>query len=104
MQATATSIEAPRNRARTAPPNPKTTQTDSGRNLRVVADRASRTGSWLFSLFVIAVLYYGWSIRDEGYLTAESGLGYALGIIGGTLMLLLLLYPVRKRVRSMRTG
>ncbi len=51
---------------------------------------------------MIAVLYYGWSIRDEGYLTAESGLGYGLGIIGGALMLLLLLYPVRKRVRRMR--
>jgi hypothetical protein len=53
-------------------------------------------------MVVAGALYFGWVIRDEGYITAESGLGYALGIIGGSLMLLLLLYPLRKRMRSMR--
>jgi hypothetical protein len=105
MQATATSIETPRSHARSrpAPSAPRTSDTESGRRLRVIiGGAAAQAGSWLFSLFVIAVLYYGWSIRDEGHLTAESGLGYALGIIGGSLMLLLLLYPLRKRVRRMR--
>ena len=63
---------------------------------------ASQLGTWILWLLVAAVLYVGWSVRDEGYITAESGVGYALGIIGGSLMLLLLLYPLRKRVRSMR--
>ncbi len=85
MQATAMSIEAPRQRTRRVSSSPKTTQTDSNRQLRVVGATASWIGSWLFSLFVIAALYYGWRIRDEGYLTAESGLGYALGITGGTI-------------------
>ena len=104
MQATATSIEAPRSRAQTraAPSAPPASDTETGGQLRVVGGAASQAENWLFSLFVIAVLYYGWSIRDEGHLTAESGLGYALGIIGGSLMLLLLLYPLRKRVRRMR--
>jgi hypothetical protein len=35
-------------------------------------------------------------------LIAESGLGYALGIVGGVTMLLLLLYPLRKKLKFMR--
>jgi hypothetical protein len=51
----------------------------------------------LFSLAVISALYFGWTIRDEYFLSAEQGLGYALGIVGGSMMLLLLIYPLRKR-------
>lgn len=40
-----------------------------------------------------------WSVRDQNLIRAQDGLGYWLGIIGGTLMLLLLIYPLRKRVR-----
>jgi hypothetical protein len=50
---------------------------------------------------VAAILVLGWRLRDEHYLTAENGLGYALGIAGGLLMLLLLAYPLRKRARLM---
>lgn len=102
MQATATSIDALRHRARSAPTDTPGVDTDGGRNLRVAGSPSSQTSSWAFTAFVVAVLWYGWSIRDEGYLTAESGLGYALGIVGGVLMLLLLLYPLRKRSRKMR--
>jgi hypothetical protein len=45
------------------------------------------------------VLLIGWSNRDNNYLSAESGPGYALGIIGGSLMLILLLYPLSKNSR-----
>lgn len=44
------------------------------------------------------VLLYGWTLRDNNYLTAEEGAGYWLGIIGGSMMLIILLYPVSKRV------
>jgi len=47
-------------------------------------------------------LVIGWLNRDEGHLTPESGLGYWLGIMGGGAMLLLLFYPLRKRMKSMR--
>lgn len=57
--------------------------------------------TWLFSIAVVVALLYGWQQRDEYYLTAEHGIGYALGIVGGSLMLLLLLYPLRKRLRFM---
>jgi len=53
----------------------------------------------LFFLACLAALIFGFSIRGEYLLTPESGIGYALGIIGGVMMLLLLIYPLRKRFR-----
>lgn len=53
-------------------------------------------------IFVMFLLYLGWQNRMEQPLTAESGIGYALGIVGGVLMLLLMLYPLRKHARFMR--
>ncbi len=59
---------------------------------------------WALNLFtllgyglVLAVLVLAWTVRENRYIVAESGLGYALGIIGGSMMLLLLVYPLRKR-------
>lgn len=52
-------------------------------------------------LLVALVVYLGWNNRLAQPLTAESGAGYALGIIGGSMMLLLLLYPLRKHLRVM---
>ena len=59
---------------------------------------------WALNLFtllgyglVVAVLVLAWTVRENRYIVAESGLGYALGIIGGSMMLLLLVYPLRKR-------
>jgi hypothetical protein len=49
-----------------------------------------------------AVLWIGWLNRDDGALTPKSGVGYWLGVAGSILMLLLLLYPLRKRMRSLR--
>ena len=49
-------------------------------------------------LFVTAVvLLYGWTQRGDNYLTAEEGTGYILGIVGGSMMLLILFYPLSKR-------
>jgi len=61
-----------------------------------------RVHTWVFALLVAAVLFVGWQARKEAYLTAESGLGYAFGIVGAALMFLLLLYPLRKKARFMR--
>jgi hypothetical protein len=55
----------------------------------------------LFGAAVTAALWIGWVNRDDNGLTPISGLGYWLGIAGGSLMLILALYPLRKRVRSM---
>lgn len=54
--------------------------------------------SLLFTVATLLALFVGFQIRNEYYLSAEQGWGYALGIIGGTMMLLLLVYPIRKRL------
>jgi hypothetical protein len=72
---------------------------------RLVSLYQLRAGGFLvlLSYFLVMVLIYaGWQRRMDWPLSAESGLGYALGIVGGSLMLLLLLYPVRKRGRLLR--
>lgn len=56
---------------------------------------------WTFGgLGSVVLLGFGWWLRDEGYLRAESGLGYQLGIAGLTAMLLVIVYSARKRLRS----
>jgi hypothetical protein len=61
-----------------------------------------RTAFRIFAVLVAAAMLWAWSVRDYRYLEAESGIGYALGIIGASLMVILLLYPLRKRLRLMR--
>ncbi len=56
------------------------------------------TPTALFSLAVIGLLYVGLTIPTEKYITPKRGIGYALGIVGGSLMLLLFLYSARKRI------
>ncbi len=46
---------------------------------------------------VAALIIGGWLVRDQRYLVAESGIGYWLGILGGSMMLLMLVYPARKK-------
>ncbi len=50
---------------------------------------------WYISLAI--AIYLGWKVSDQRYIIAESGIGYWLGIIGGIMMLLLLVYPLRKQ-------
>ena len=89
-------------------------QTVLGQSLRAVrllADQRRRfynplhsvvSGPLLFAIIVMTAAIIGWLNRDEGYLTPEEGIGYWLGIVGGSLMLLLLVYPLRKRLPSLR--
>lgn len=54
-----------------------------------------------FGLAAILLLL-GWLLRDQHFLTAESGLGYFLGIVSVCCILVLLLYPLRKRYRVLK--
>lgn len=63
---------------------------------------AARLQVLIFTLAAIAALVTGFLLRNEGYLSAENGTGYVLGIIGSALMLVLLAYPLRKKARFMR--
>lgn len=60
-----------------------------------------KAGAGLFFFFSAFAIYAGWKLRDREYLTAETGTGYLLGIVGSVMMLVLLLYPMRKRFRFM---
>ncbi len=60
------------------------------------------SGPILFGAAVIAALTATWFYRNEGHLTPENGVGYWLGITGSVMMLFLLVYPLRKRVRALR--
>jgi hypothetical protein len=52
----------------------------------------------LFAAACVALAVMGMRANLERFITPEKGLGYALGIIGGSAMILLLLYPARKRL------
>ncbi|MEK6541501.1 MAG: hypothetical protein AABZ45_05200 [Pseudomonadota bacterium] len=60
-------------------------------------------GPWLVAAIVVAALIAGWVLRGDDSINPELGIGYWLGIIGGSMMVLLLVYPIRKRV-SPRTN
>jgi len=62
----------------------------------------SRVKVTLWFAIAAGVTYLGYEGRDQSGLTAESGLGYALGILSVTFMLLLLLFPLRKRISALR--
>ena len=63
---------------------------------------ASKLWTISFTIFITALLIGGYLGRDESYLSPADGTGYALGIIGGSMMLLLLFYPLRKSWRAMQ--
>jgi len=85
-----------------APESPNSHQTPQPAPQATRATAAPRK-KWLtpataFAAVVVALLYLGWRVPTERYITPTRGVGYALGIIGGSLMLLLFLYSARKRI------
>jgi hypothetical protein len=73
-------------------------------SVRPDAVKRSRRVSWsrVGYLALVVALYLGWSMPTERYMTPTRGFGYALGIIGGSLMLVLLLYSARKHFTWLR--
>ena len=64
------------------------------------ARTARRNGSTFQWYLLLALLItFGWLIADYDLINPEHGIGYWLGITGGSMMLLLSLYPLRKRIR-----
>jgi len=59
--------------------------------------RSSHIGLWLALVAVMA----GLIVPTDLYLTPQDGFGYTLGIVGGSMMLALLVYPLRKRMPSL---
>jgi hypothetical protein len=59
--------------------------------------RRSHVGLTLALVFIVL----GLLLPTERYLTPQNGVGYVLGIVGGSMMLALLIYPLRKRKPSL---
>lgn len=59
--------------------------------------------TWRVGLFVLTVLllFLGWLVSAGSIFKSGDDIGYNLGLVGGLLMLSLLIYPLRKRVRFM---
>jgi hypothetical protein len=55
----------------------------------------------LFTLVCVALIFVGMNADLGRFITPETGTGYILGIVGGSMMILLLVYPVRKRMQSL---
>ena len=56
----------------------------------------------VFTLFVLYVLFDGWVNRVDERFLPNKGKGLYFGVIGATMMALLLLYPVRKHMGFFR--
>jgi hypothetical protein len=66
-------------------------------------DRSRFSAEQIIFIGAALVLIVGIQLPVAHYLSPKSGLGYAIGIVGGTLILSQLLYALRKRVRSLRS-
>jgi hypothetical protein len=91
--------------ARSAPPRRPSLHAAAAAPKRPLASQAReplwmKLGAAAFYCSCALIVFWGWHVRDRNYLSAEFGAGYVLGIVGTTLMVLLLLYPARKRVRA----
>lgn len=71
----------------------------TGQRPRLTAGTVERIASPPILAAVVGAVVFGWLHRRDAWINPEHGLGYALGIIGGSLMIILLAYPVRKRLK-----
>lgn len=55
---------------------------------------------WIYALLA-GLLWGAWQVSRLGLFSAGDRIGYALGVTGGTLMLLLFAYPLRKYLRPL---
>jgi hypothetical protein len=56
----------------------------------------------VWTVVVAAILYWGSHAHLDRYIAPQRGIGYGLGIAGGSMMILLLIYSARKRVSWLR--
>lgn len=54
------------------------------------------------AILVLVVLLAGWHVRNNAPYHSNSDFAYYLGLVGGVLILALLLYPLRKRMRTLQ--
>ena len=71
---------------------------------RIEPSKQPSTGTPLRVLWLVVaiIVFVAWFIHHEKIIEAGSDLGYYLGVVGGSMMLILLLYPLRKRIAFLR--
>ena len=95
-----------------APPQPQSTAVPAPRSAepaarqydirQTTASNSAATMRLFFVLASLAALGFGWWLAANETFTPKDGAGYWIGIAGGTILLLQLAYPLRKRARFMR--
>lgn len=72
----------------------------AGRPQRTGAGPAGthRGGAWIY-LAIGALLALAWRLSETGWFDPRTDFGYWMGVVGGSMMLLLFAYPLRKRSR-----
>jgi len=78
-----------------------TPATPNSKSRKVSPARRSRSALYGYS-FLVTALIAGWLLSDVKLVDPNDGLGYWLGITGGSLMLFLLLYPAGKKSTILR--
>lgn len=68
---------------------------------RRILDRRRITSSHVGLTLALIAIILGLLLPTERYLSPQDGVGYVLGIVGGSMMLGLLIYPLRKREPSL---
>lgn len=82
--------------AREASSNASKGPAATGRSSRERRQQKRGYGLVLLIGALLAVLAAGFSARNSGLIDPERGLGYAIGITAGVMLLTVLLYPLRK--------
>ncbi len=87
----------------TIPATPALAAKAKARSTQAAPAKAGKIPWPLFwTVVVAAVLGWGYYAHLERFISPKSGTGYWLGIVGGSLMVLLLLYSARKRASWLR--
>ncbi len=73
----------------------------SGHRMKPEISLVARIGRFVFVITTLAILGLGAKLSALEHYTPSEGAGYVFGIVGGTLILVLLLYPLRKRFKFM---
>lgn len=88
---------------RTRSIEPMATQSDtsfiSSRQTGLSASKLERLVSIAVLAAVALAIVLGWLNRQARWIDPEQGIGYALGVIGASMMVLLLAYPLRKHTK-----
>lgn len=84
-------------------PDPKRRRRLTPRLQSYIVQPSAQMLRGIFAVTVVLALIYGWLISFEPPFSAETGTGYWFGIAGGSMMAMLLAYPLRKRLRAMRS-